>query len=58
MYDPRAKSWKPHYEAEDGYVDADLDPSTVSQDNLPLASNIAENRTNPILGSQLSRKSA
>ena len=37
LYDHRARNWELHDVAEDGYLDADMETQTGSEDNLPLA---------------------
>ena len=47
MSDRRAKKWELHDGAGDGYADADMEPSTDSEDNLSLDSFPAEGCTTP-----------
>ena len=37
LSDQRAKKWELYAGAEDGYLDADMETQTGSQENLPLA---------------------
>ena len=57
LSDRRAMNWEPHDGAEDVYEDADMDLSSDSEANIPLAKISSGNRKIPIPTAQLRQSS-